>query len=145
MSVLGILIVVELRAIPMASAIPNVPRGLTRPVIGMMRTMTTTTRTETRDGKFNAARDDDRESLTALGRSSGAAEAKARRLGGQRVCLREDETLLLGMTSFKLLVDEWARDHKGQPFVEPPPELAQACFLEGFLPAFVDGMRRTGS
>jgi len=110
-----------------------------------MRVMTTETLTETRDGEFNAARDDDRESLTALGRSSGASEARVLRLAGQGARLSEHETLLLGVACFKRLGDEWARDHNGQAFVEAPPELAQACFLEGFLPAFVDGMRRTGS
>src|ERR1700693_2834194 len=52
--------------------------------------------------------------------------------------------LLLGTACFKRLVAEWAREHNGEPVVQPPPDLAQACFLEGFLPAFTDGLRRTG-
>jgi hypothetical protein len=109
-----------------------------------MRVMTNRTLTGTRDAEFDAARDEDRESLTALGRAFGAAEAKGLRLAGQGACLTEHETLLLGIGRFKLLADEWASDHNGEALVEPPADLAQACFLEGFLPAFVDGMRRTG-
>jgi hypothetical protein len=107
--------------------------------------MTTRTPTKTRGSQFDAARDDDRESLTALGRESGAAEARERRLAGQRAGLAERDVLLLGMAGFKLLVHEWAGEHDGEALVEGPPDLAQACFLEGFLPAFADGMRRTGS